>query len=146
VNRPARSPRHRFVRTTSPLRGEVVLFELLRDERGARPRGTRRYIDGVRVLLAWTIAAALAAADAPVLAEPTTPVDQPKPINTVCPIQGDPVDRQVDVVVIELLREDKIVRVPVGVCCEDCLHDLRRDPQRYAAAALENIKAPKPKK
>ncbi len=74
------------------------------------------------------------------------PKESPKPVNTVCPIMGDPVEADVEVVVVELEQDGKKVPVAVGLCCDDCVTDIQKDPQRFAAAALENKKAPKKKK
>ncbi len=93
------------------------------------------------VILALVLASVVGAAE-PV----EVPKDSPKPINTVCPIMGDPVEADVEVVVVELERDGKKIPVAVGLCCDDCVTDIQKDPQRYAAAALENKKAPKKKK
>lgn len=69
-------------------------------------------------------------------------VEAPKPVNSICPVKGEAVDREVDVVVIDVVRDGAVVHVPVGVCCDRCLRQLHDDPQGYAAAALANRKAP----
>ncbi|HYE04094.1 MAG TPA: hypothetical protein VEL07_01125 [Planctomycetota bacterium] len=93
------------------------------------------------VIVAMTLVVPLAAAEKAEAAK-----EQPKPVNTVCPIMGDPVEADVEVVVVDLEKDGKTVPVAVGLCCDDCVTDIQKDPQRFAAAALENKKAPKKKK
>ncbi len=95
----------------------------------------------IAIVLAMTLFLPLAAAE-----KAEAPKEQPKPVNTVCPIMGDPVEADVEVVVVELEKDGKKIPVAVGLCCDDCVTDIQKDPQRFAAAALENKKAPKKKK
>ena len=50
-------------------------------------------------------------------------------------LEGDP-----DLKPITVTTKDG-KQVTIGVCCKDCLGDIKKDPDKYAAAALANQKA-----
>jgi YHS domain-containing protein len=64
-------------------------------------------------------------ADAPAT-QPTTQAAADKPVNTRCPVTGDPID-------------PKITYVYAGktyaFCCADCVDKFKKDPAKYAADA-----------
>ncbi len=61
-----------------------------------------------------------------------------KPVNTVCPGSGDKVDPDLKAITVTT-KDGK--KVTIGVCCKDCLSDIKKDPDKYATAALANQKA-----
>jgi len=61
-----------------------------------------------------------------------------KAVNTVCPGSGDKVDPDLKPITVTT-KDGK--QVTIGVCCKDCLADIKKDPDKYAAAALANQKA-----
>ena len=63
-----------------------------------------------------------------------------KPVNTICPNEGDKVDPAIPAVVVTT-KDGKTVAI--GVCCKDCPPLIKKDPEKYAAAALANKKADK---
>ena len=66
--------------------------------------------------------------------------DHVKPVNTICPNEGDKVDSSIPPVVVTT-KDGKTVAI--GVCCKDCPPIVRKDPDKFAAAALTNTKAAK---
>jgi hypothetical protein len=63
-----------------------------------------------------------------------------KAVNTICPNEGDAVDSSIPPVVVTT-KEGKTVAI--GVCCKDCPPIVKKDPDKFAAAALANKKAAK---
>ena len=61
-----------------------------------------------------------------------------KPVNTVCPGSGDKVDADTKPYTVTLKDGTKVT---IGVCCKECISDIKKDPEKYAAAALANKKA-----
>jgi hypothetical protein len=61
-----------------------------------------------------------------------------KPVNTVCPGSGDKVDADTKPYTVTLKDGTKVT---IGVCCKECISDIKNDPEMYAAAALANKKA-----
>jgi YHS domain-containing protein len=55
---------------------------------------------------------------------PTALIVDPKPINTRCPVTGDPIDPK-----ITLVYDGKTY----AFCCEDCVKMFQKDPAKYAA-------------
>ena len=66
--------------------------------------------------------------------------DHPKPVNTICPNEGDKVDPAIPPVVVTT-KDGKTVAI--GVCCKDCPPIVKKDPDKFAAAALADKKAAK---
>ncbi len=66
--------------------------------------------------------------------------DKVKPVNTICPNEGDKVDPSIPPVVVTM-KDGKTVAI--GVCCKDCPPLIKKDPEKYAAAALADKKAAK---
>lgn len=62
-------------------------------------------------------------------------------INTVCPVTGDPVDPALTPVTIELMLVSPSEILAIGVATEAAAEAVRRDPDRYAAAAKRNRQA-----
>jgi YHS domain-containing protein len=56
--------------------------------------------------------------------QPTAQAVDPKPINTRCPVTGDPIDPK-----ITLVYDGKTY----AFCCEDCVKMFQKDPAKYAA-------------
>ena len=65
---------------------------------------------------------------------------QVKPVNSICPNEGDKVDSSIPPVVVTT-KDGKTVAI--GVCCKDCPPIVKKDPDKFAAAALANKKAGK---
>jgi len=61
-----------------------------------------------------------------------------KPVNTVCPGSGDKVDPDTKPITVTT-KDGK--KVTIGVCCKECIADIKKDPDKYAAAALADQKA-----
>jgi hypothetical protein len=61
-----------------------------------------------------------------------------KPVNTICPGSGDKVDADTKPYTVTTKDGTKVV---IGVCCKECIADIKKDPDKYAAAALANKKA-----
>ena len=61
-----------------------------------------------------------------------------KPVNTICPNEGDKVDSSITPVTVTTKDGKTVV---IGVCCKDCPPIIKKDPDKYAAAALLNKKA-----
>jgi hypothetical protein len=64
--------------------------------------------------------------------------DPAKPVNTICPDEGDKVDPAIKPVTVTT-KDGK--SVTIGVCCKECIETIRKSPDKYAAAALANKKA-----
>ncbi len=62
-------------------------------------------------------------ADAPAT-QPTTQAVADKPVNTRCPITGDPIDPK-----ITYVYDGKTY----AFCCDDCVDKFKKDPAKYAA-------------
>jgi YHS domain-containing protein len=45
-----------------------------------------------------------------------------KPVNTKCPVSGEPIDSTITVV-----QDGKVV----AFCCKDCVADFKKDPAKY---------------
>jgi YHS domain-containing protein len=56
--------------------------------------------------------------------QPTAQVVDPKPVNTRCPVTGDPIDPK-----ITLVYDGKTY----AFCCEDCVKMFQKNPAKYAA-------------
>lgn len=56
--------------------------------------------------------------------KPATTQSAAKPVNTKCPVSGDPIDSTVTVV-----QDGKTV----AFCCKDCIADFKKDPAKYMA-------------
>jgi hypothetical protein len=70
----------------------------------------------------------------------------PPPVNTICPMSGDPVDINAGVVTVKVELPDKtVIDVTIGVCCGNCLGDIPANPQLYGTAALANKESGKSK-
>lgn len=61
-----------------------------------------------------------------------------KPVNTICPGSGDKVDADTKPYTVTTKDGTKVV---IGVCCKECIADIKKDPEKFAAAALANKKA-----
>jgi hypothetical protein len=61
-----------------------------------------------------------------------------KPVNTICPGSGDKVDPDMKPITVTT-KDGK--KVTIGVCCKECIADIKKDPDKYAAAALADQKA-----
>jgi hypothetical protein len=86
------------------------------------------------VALALLLSGIAAAADA----TPAAPAAAAKPVNTVCPNEGDPVDPSIAPVTVTMKDGKTVV---IGVCCGKCPPIIAKDPEKYGAAALKNQKA-----
>ncbi|HEX3134860.1 MAG TPA: hypothetical protein VHX44_14940 [Planctomycetota bacterium] len=64
--------------------------------------------------------------------------DPAKPVNTICPHEGDKIDPTVKPVTVTT-KDGKTVTI--GVCCKDCVDAITKNPEKFAAAALANKKA-----
>lgn len=64
--------------------------------------------------------------------------DADKPVNTVCPGSGDKVDPDVKPFAVKTKDGSTVL---IGVCCKNCIDDIKKDPDKYAAAAKANKKA-----
>jgi YHS domain-containing protein len=47
-----------------------------------------------------------------------------KPVNTKCPVSGEPIDSAITVV-----QDGKTI----AFCCKDCIADFKKDPEKYMA-------------
>jgi hypothetical protein len=61
-----------------------------------------------------------------------------KPVNTVCPGSGDKIDPDTKPITVTT-KDGK--KVTIAVCCKECIADIKKDPDKYAAAALADQKA-----
>jgi hypothetical protein len=61
-----------------------------------------------------------------------------KPINTVCPVTGQPVDPTLAPVVVVLGKGDKAKRIIIGIADRSAAAQIKTDPQRFAEAAKAN--------
>ena len=70
--------------------------------------------------------AAIAQHEGHVHGTPAAATTQPaaKPVNTKCPVSGDPVDPAITVV-----QDGKTV----AFCCKDCIAEFKKDPAKYMA-------------
>jgi hypothetical protein len=62
-------------------------------------------------------------------------------INNICPVTGDPVDPAIAPVTIEVMLVSPSEILAIGVATEAAAEAVRRDPDRYAAAAKRNRQA-----
>ncbi len=63
-----------------------------------------------------------------------------KPVNTICPNEGDKVDASIPPVIVTT-KAGKTVAI--GVCCKDCPPIIRKNPDKYATAAIADKRADK---
>jgi YHS domain-containing protein len=72
----------------------------------------------------FTVGAAAFAATNEQPAQQAAPATQPaaKPVNTVCPVSGDPIDPTVTTT-----YQGKTV----AFCCKDCIEDFQKNPDKY---------------
>jgi hypothetical protein len=61
-----------------------------------------------------------------------------KAVNTVCPGSGDKVDPDLKPITVTT-KDGKMV--VIAVCCKDCIAEIKKEPDKFAAAALANQKA-----
>lgn len=64
--------------------------------------------------------------------------DPIKPVNTICPHEGDKIDPALKPVTVTT-KDGK--SVTIGICCKDCIDTITKNPDKFAAAALANKKA-----
>jgi hypothetical protein len=62
----------------------------------------------------------------------------PKPINTVCPVTGKPIDATIPPVVITMGKGEKARKVVIGVADAAAAERVKASPETYAPAALAN--------
>ena len=73
------------------------------------------------------------------VAQPLAAADQDlKPVNTVCPVTGQPVDPTLSPVVVVLGKGDKAKRIVIGIADRSAAAQIKADPQRFAEAAKAN--------
>jgi hypothetical protein len=80
----------------------------------------------VTALLALTMGLALAA---------------DKPVNTVCPVTGKPVDPGIAAVVVSLGKGERAQKVVIGVADAAAAEKVKANPEAYVAAARANRQA-----
>lgn len=61
-----------------------------------------------------------------------------KPVNTVCPESGDKIDLAVKPYAVKTKDGSTVL---IGVCCKMCIDDIKKNPEKYAAAAKADKKA-----
>lgn len=61
-----------------------------------------------------------------------------KPVNTVCPGSGDKIDPEVKPYAVKTKDGATVL---IAVCCKMCIDDIKKDPEKYAAAAKADKKA-----
>jgi hypothetical protein len=62
----------------------------------------------------------------------------PKPVNTVCPVTGKPIDATIPPVVITMGKGEKARKVVIGVADAAAAEKVKANPETYAAAAMAN--------
>jgi YHS domain-containing protein len=70
------------------------------------------------------LVAAEGKSDAPTTAPSTQPAASGKPINTLCPVEGDKIDPK-----ITTIYDGKVI----GFCCDDCPPVFKKNPEKYMA-------------
>ena len=66
--------------------------------------------------------------------------DVTKPVNTICPNEGDKIDPALKPVTVTTKDGKTVV---IGICCKDCVAVINKNPEKFAAAALADKKADK---
>ena len=59
----------------------------------------------------------------PTTAPATTQAASAKPVNTKCPVSGDPIDAKAKTIVYK--------GKTIGFCCEDCVEPFQKNPEKY---------------
>ena len=80
----------------------------------------------IATLLAMTMGLALAA---------------DKPVNTVCPVTGKPVDAGVSAVVVSMGKGERAQKIVIGVADAAAAEKVKANPDAYIAAARANRQA-----
>ena len=70
----------------------------------------------------------------------TLPAADAKPVNTICPNEGDKIDPALKPVTVTTKDGKTVV---IGICCKDCVEVINKNPEKFAAAALVDKKADK---
>lgn len=64
-----------------------------------------------------------------------------KPVNSVCPVTGKPVDAGVAVVVVSMGKGERAQKVVIGVADAAAAEKVKANPEAYVAAARANRQA-----
>ena len=64
-----------------------------------------------------------------------------KPVNTVCPVTGKPVDSGVAAVVVSMGKGERAQKVVIGVADAAAAEKVKANPEAYIAAARANRQA-----
>lgn len=70
-------------------------------------------------------------------------VESAKPINTICPVSGKPIDPAIAPVVVTMGKGDRAQRVVIGVADAAAADKVKANPEIYAPAAKANKQADK---
>lgn len=65
----------------------------------------------------------------------------PKPVNSICPVTGRPIDAAIAPVVITMGKGEKARKVVIGVADAAAAEKVKSNPEAYATAALANKQA-----
>jgi hypothetical protein len=88
---------------------------------------------------AGAASASAAGTAAPSVASASAAAPAPgKVVNTICPVEGDPVDPSIAPTTVVTKDGRTVV---IGTCCAKCAAVITKDPDKYADAALKNEKA-----